>query len=791
MFFLMLVFSIVPLGLGLAIQTLFGRTMLSKSLFIFMLFIGVWQLDVAILFAHNYFSLGWIDFLFRLFRFGSIMLPPSLLYVTYAIYRSLAQKGELSPRWTWIINKKMIIALSCWSMLVYATGWMKMSIKKLALVESKHYASFLFPEYGSFRWIFNLSFPLFFICIGLCFFISLKVANPHRRAFLVLFSSTSVVAYSVGTLNMSQRSGLYPSSIAVLIFAIAVFIGFCFMHANVVREMNRALMNQQEFLRTVIDTNPSFIYTKNAKGALTLANLSLAKMYGETVANIVGKKETDFIQYEDEYRHGEEEELELLKKGEGIYNLEQVIVDHKGSRRWVQTAKIPIGLSDSRQLLCVSTDITVRKEYEQRIVELAYRDTLTGLPNRRAFNQTLNNALLLEQSGIVLMFIDLDRFKIINDTLGHSAGDQFLMMVAQRLSDVLESDGKAFRIGGDEFVIMLTGSSHAQAELVAEKILQAFKSPFVLKGQEVHSTTSIGMSLSSPENLDAESLMKHADTAMHQAKEQGRNKYRFYNSEMDRTYLRKMVLEKELRKAINHEELMVYYQPQIDLVSRKLVGVEALLRWNHPELGDVSPVEFIPLAEETGLIVGLGEWVLREACKQLKQWQLCGFSPIRVAVNISLRQFYESNLVESIARIVNETGIPFQHLDLEITESVAMHDTSHVIDKLDQLKRLGLSISMDDFGTGYSSLSYLKKLPIDKLKIDRSFLVDVTNDKDNAAIVTTIIAMAKNLDLRVVAEGVENDQQLQLIIEEGCHEAQGYLFGRPMPEQEIRKQLTK
>ncbi|MBW7458233.1 diguanylate cyclase, partial [Paenibacillus sepulcri] len=465
MFFLMLVFSIVPLGLGLAIQTLFGRSILSKSLFIFMVFIGVWQLDVAILFAHNYFPLGWIDFLFRLFRFGSIMLPPSLLYVTYAIYRSLAHREELSGKWAWVINRKLIIALSVWSMIVYAAGWTQQGIQSLLLVESQHYASFLFPVYGSYSWIFNLNVPLFFIVIGFCFFLSLKVSNSHRRSFLVLFSTTSIVAYSIGTLNMSQQSGLYPSSIAVLIFAIAVFIGFCFMHANVVKEMNRALMNQKEFLRTVIDTNPSFIYTKNEEGALTLANLSLANMYGETIDNIVGRKETDFIKYEDDDRHGDDDELELLAAGEGVYNLEQLIVDHKGSRRWVQTAKIPIDLSDSRQLLCVSTDITERKEYEQRIMELAYHDTLTGLPNRRSFNQMLNDALNVIPHGIVLMFIDLDRFKIINDTLGHSAGDQFLTLVARRLQEVLNGKGDVFRIGGDEFVVMLTGSSHPEAVL--------------------------------------------------------------------------------------------------------------------------------------------------------------------------------------------------------------------------------------------------------------------------------------------------------------------------------------
>ncbi|QYR23613.1 EAL domain-containing protein [Paenibacillus sp. sptzw28] len=789
MFFLMLVFAIVPLGLGLAIQTLFGRNKLSCSMFIFMIFISIWQLDVGILFAHDYFGREMIDFLFRLFRFGSIMLSPSLLYVSYVIYNELVDRKKLSGRWRWFINRRMIIAFLIWSLIVYVLGWTTQGIIGLNLVQIQHSESFLFPVYGAYSWLFNVSFPLFFISFGICLAISRRVSNVHIKSFLLLFVLTSIVAYSIGILNISQRSGLYPSSIAVLIFAIAVFIGFCLMHANFVKEMNKALFDQKEFLRTVIDTNPNFIYTKNSDGELTLANLSLANLYGETIDNILGKRETDFVRYENDEHAGGNNVNDNLESFEGVHNVEERIIDAAGNRRWMQTAKVPIRILNSLQQLCVSTDITERKQYENKITELAYHDTLTGLLNRLSFNQSLSQALLAKHTHIVLMFIDLDRFKVINDTLGHSMGDQFLKLVAGRLTYHLEGRGEVFRIGGDEFVIMIQNSSHDEAVVYAEKIISSFKSPFYLAGQEIYSTPSIGISLSPYDGADAETLTKHADTAMHRAKEHGKNKYRFYNSDMDGAYLRKMVIEKELRKAVKNGELEVYYQPRIHLETRRMVGVEALARWKHPELGEISPVEFIPLAEDTGLIVPIGEWVLRQTCSQLKTWIDEGLMPVRMAVNISLRQFYEFNLVETITGIIAESNIDPGYLELEITESVAMYDSNQVIEKLIQLKQLGVSISMDDFGTGYSSLSHLKKLPIDKLKIDRSFLNDVTVDKDNAAIVSTIIAMARNMDLQVVAEGVENEEQLRFLENQKCNEAQGYYFNRPLPEEEIRRYL--
>lgn len=789
MFFLMIVLSIVPLGLGWAIRALFGKTKLSKSLFIFMCLISIWQMDVAILFASNYLSIEMIDRLFRFFRFGTIMLPPSILYVTSAILIECVEKKALSRKWSLLIKNKVIGIFTIWSLIIYIVGFFRIGIDHLYLVQSEHTANFLFPKYGSYSWVFNLIVPLFFISICICLAASRRVTNVHIRSFLSLFIFTSIFAYIVGTLNMFPQIGLYPSSIAVLIFAIAVFIGFCLMHSKVVKEMNKTLFDQKEFLRKVIDANPNFIYTKTMEGELTLANLSLAEMLGKSMEAIIGKKEEELFTFVGDWQPWQSEEAHHAESADGASNVEENIIDAQGNKRSFQSAKIPLTISGSSQMLCVSTDITERKQYEGKILEIAYHDTLTGLFNRLSFNDELIKAIQFNHNQVVLMFIDLDRFKTINDTLGHAMGDLFLRLVAERLSSTLNEYGTVFRIGGDEFVFLLQNSTELKAALLADKILNCFKAPFYLGAQETYSTPSIGISASRDGSNDGETLMKRADMAMHRAKEEGKNTYRFYEPEMDCINERKMELEKELRKAVQNQDFFLHYQPQFSLSTGSVVGVEALIRWKHATLGSISPAEFIPLAEETGLIVSIGEWVLRKACEQLKAWKQAGLQPIRIAVNISLRQFYETNLVETVERILKAADVDAQLLELEITESVAMHNTEQVINKLMRLKRLGIIISMDDFGTGYSSLNYLKKLPIDKLKIDQSFLIDVINDKDNAAIVSTIIVMAQKLDLQVVAEGVENESQLRFLKHQNCNEAQGYYFSEPIAEDEITRFL--
>ncbi|MFD0681092.1 MULTISPECIES: putative bifunctional diguanylate cyclase/phosphodiesterase [unclassified Paenibacillus] len=425
----------------------------------------------------------------------------------------------------------------------------------------------------------------------------------------------------------------------------------------------------------------------------------------------------------------------------------------------------------------------------------SHHDFLTGLPNRLLFKELCSNALdqssRHEKPTAAVLFLDLDRFKIINDMFGHTKGDDLLRAVARRLLQHIRSNDIVSRIEGDEFVLLLPDSDREETMLTAQLLIDELSKSFVLEGNEFYVTPSMGISMFPVDGTDVETLVKHADTAMYLAKEQGRNHYRFYTSDMNERMTKQVELEKGLRKALERQELSVHYQPQVDLDSGKITGMEALLRWSHPELGNVSPAEFVPLAEENGMIVPIGEWILRKACLQNKEWLDAGLSPMRVAVNLSARQFQQQNLVDVIARILDDTGMPAQYLDLEITESVAMFNEGLVITKLHDLKSLGIKISIDDFGTGYSSLSYLKKFPIDSLKIDKSFVAHVMHDRDDAEIISMIISMARNLRFSVIAEGVENEEQLQFLREQQCTEGQGYLFSKPMDPLELKPLLVK
>ncbi len=391
--------------------------------------------------------------------------------------------------------------------------------------------------------------------------------------------------------------------------------------------------------------------------------------------------------------------------------------------------------------------------------------------------------------------MNLDRFKRINETLGHRVGDQLLQTVSERLvnclrkSDSVARQGKegaaaatVSRIGGDEFTILLTNiMSPEDPARVARRILARLAQPFTAGEQELFLTASIGISVFPSDGTDVESLLKNAGTAMSHAKEEGKNTYQFYSQAMNATAFQRLALENSLRKALDRGEFVLHYQPQVDIGRWKIIGVEALIRWKHPDLGMVPPSEFIPLAEEAGLIALIGEWTLQTACAQNKAWQDAGFAPIRMAVNISGLQFGQQNLMESITRTLHNSGLPPEHLELELTEGTIMRDAEATITTLRQFKEMGLRLAIDDFGTGYSSLSYLKRFPLDTLKIDRSFLLDFASHSDDTAIITAIIAMARSLKLRVLAEGVETEQQLAFLRQQGCDEIQGYLFSKPIP----------
>ncbi len=451
-------------------------------------------------------------------------------------------------------------------------------------------------------------------------------------------------------------------------------------------------------------------------------------------------------------------------------------------------------LGNEKVLLGIIRDVTDRKKAEETINHLAYHDPLTDLPNRILFFDRLTVALANAKRNkqmLAMMFIDLDRFKMVNDMMGHAMGDQLLKKVGRQLQACVRSNDTVARIGGDEFTILLPDINREEdAAKVAQKIIGELKKPWHINGYEFQITVSVGIVLYPNDGEDAETLTKNADTAMYRAKEQGDN-YQFYTPSMNIKNIRRMEIEVALRKAMENGELQIYYQPQVNIAKGLIVGFEALIRWNHPEKGVILPIEFINVAEDTGLVIPIGEWVLKTACAQNKAWQDAGYPPVRMAVNLSAYQFRQKNLVDMIVSILRETGLEPRWLELEITESTAMQDVEFSLIMMKRLRDMGIRIAMDDFGTGYSSLGYLRKFPLTTLKIDRSFVHDVLTDLEDAAIVATIIVMAQNLKLNVIIEGVENEEQLAFFEQQECYEMQGYLFSKPAPAAETEKLLQK
>lgn len=430
---------------------------------------------------------------------------------------------------------------------------------------------------------------------------------------------------------------------------------------------------------------------------------------------------------------------------------------------------------------------------EEKINFLAYHDELTGLANKRLFDEKVNIAIKLykKEEGKLLgiLYFDLDQFKRINDYLGHRVGDQLLKKIAERIQRCVRNNDLVSRKGSDEFTILLDHVTKQEVTLIVKRISDAFSLPFNIEGHEVFITPSIGISLFPPDGKNADELISKADMAMYHAKKNGRNNFQFYNPNLEKHNFNRLDIENELRKAIDKNEFILHYQPIIDLSVNKITGVEALIRWEHPHRGRISPDYFIPVAEETGMIIPIGEIVLKKACYQMKKWQDSGFFLSTISVNISIRQFFQPNLVPMIAQIIKETGIAPNCLTIEITESMTM-DVEIASEILHDLKGLGVNISIDDFGTGYSSLSYLKKFPIDYLKIDRSFINDIAKSKDDENIATTILLMAHNLGLSVIAEGVETSEQLGILRQHRCNEAQGFLFSKPLPEKDLKQLLS-
>ncbi len=450
--------------------------------------------------------------------------------------------------------------------------------------------------------------------------------------------------------------------------------------------------------------------------------------------------------------------------------------------------------NESPRFVAIVRDLSERLEVQEKLRHLAHHDSLTNLPNRLLFMDRLEHALTRyrEEGQVAILFLDLDRFKVINDTLGHASGDKVLQMLGERINACIRKEDTLARLSGDEFAIILEDVFSSEVVMtVARHVLDELVNPFVVEGHELFITTSIGISMSPDDGEDSLTLLKNADIAMYRAKDLGRNTYQFFSPDMSTKAFERLSLETSLRYALEREQFMLVYQPQVDIETGKIIGVEALLRWQHPDLGIVGPSDFIPILEETGLIVPVGEWLLYKACTQAKAWQKKYDTDLRIAVNLSARQFNDVGLVSIVDYCLVRTKLPAQNLELEITESVIMQDKKRIGSAFQAFEDMGVRIAIDDFGTGYSSLSYLKRFPIDTIKVDRSFIRDVTTDSDDAAIVSAIIAMAKSLKLDIVAEGVETNEQMEFVTVKGCSAMQGYLFSEPLTPENMDKLLAK
>ncbi len=538
--------------------------------------------------------------------------------------------------------------------------------------------------------------------------------------------------------------------------------------------------SEERWRKFATATNEGIFFHKD--GILTDVNAALLEITGYAREEIIGKNVLEFVPTAwhkimiDYMRRGSEDpyEAEVLHK--------------KGHRIAVEVVAKTVYVDDHAYRMGALRDITARKHAEARIQYLAHHDMLTGLPNRAYLTERLSTILALARRHgtlAAIMFIDLDNFKTVNDTLGHHVGDALLKHVAARIKEVLREADMVSRLGGDEFLVILADfAAPEDAGKVSDKLLQSISAPIMLEGQKICAEASIGISVFPRDGDNADDLIRRADAAMYSAKEHGRGQSRFYTAGLSSEGAETMAREARLREALRHGEFLLHYQPQLSVADSRLVGIEALVRWRHPERGLIDPSEFIEFAEARGLIDEIGEYVLREACRQNKAWQQEGFAALPISVNVSAAQFQRGDLVAGVKRVLDETGLESRYLELELTESLLM-DNETVGTALSGLRALGVKITVDDFGTGYSSLSYLKRYPIDKLKIDRSFIDDLNADADNRAIAVAIINLARTLKLTALAEGVERQEQLEFLREQGCDEFQGYLAGNPMPAEEF------
>jgi diguanylate cyclase (GGDEF)-like protein/PAS domain S-box-containing protein len=562
------------------------------------------------------------------------------------------------------------------------------------------------------------------------------------------------------------------------------------------RRAEEALRESETRFRTMAEHSADWIWSIDAEGRRVYSNARGAVNLGYSLEEFLALEAHSLVHPDDRYRYVETFE-QAFATGAGWRNVLLRWRHRSGSYRTFESNASPL-FDESGGLVGfqgVDRDITERREAEERIEFLAHHDVLTGLPNRVLLRDRFERALSLAKrslSHVAMLFLDLDHFKVVNDTLGHAAGDALLQAVVTRLSACTRDSDTISRQGGDEFIVLLNDIPDAETvERIAADILQQLGEPVEIGGHALNASCSIGVAMYPDDGHDFDSLLQKADTAMYNAKDAGRNTFRFFDNLMNLQAHEHLMLQNRLHQALFRAELHLHYQPQVDVTDGRVIGVEALLRWTNPELGEVSPTRFIPVAEDCGLIVPIGAWVIEQACRQAQAWRRAGLPDMLISVNLSALQFRRAGLIESVAGALERSGLPPALLELELTESILLQDVGNTLETVRQLKALGVRLAIDDFGTGYSSLSYLKRFAVDRLKIDQSFVHDVNTDPDNAAIVRAVIQLANSLRLGTIAEGVETVEQLAFLRAAGCHQAQGHLFARPLPPGELEAHLRR
>lgn len=578
--------------------------------------------------------------------------------------------------------------------------------------------------------------------------------------------------------------------------------------ANDNRLINDKLVCSERLHRYLVNSSPDIVYLIDRDGRFTYVNDRITLLLGFQRDDLIGRHYRDLVFIEDieqaadvfsarEIHDTTPRNVELRFKCKDqdrppkYFEINTIPIELESNELFEQ----PIGEEQFVGVYGVARDISERKEAERTINFQAYHDLLTRLPNRALFKDRLNLAIAqAKRSGqkMAVMFLDLDRFKLVNDTLGHIYGDELLQLVSQRLQDCLREGDTLARFGGDEFTLLLpqiTGQEDATA--IARKIIETMREPFVIEGNDIYVTISVGIAMYPHDGATMEALVKNADIAMYHIKGRGKNDYQFFSREMNEASMQRLSLERDMRKGLEQDQFELHFQPQVDVVTGQVVAVEALVRWHHPTLGMIAPTDFIAVAEDTGLILPLGEWVIRKACRVLRSWRDAGIMDVRMAINLSAMQIEHKSCVELIKEVMYQNRLSGHDLEMEITENLIMQDMENAIKKLIQLNELGVQIAIDDFGTGYSSLSYLQKLPIHTLKIDRSFVHEIQEGGGDACIVDAVIAMARGLKLNLIAEGVETEHQMEYLRSQGCGEMQGYYFGAPAPEEETVLLLTQ